>query len=437
MKRFLILVVLLVVAKLSFGCLPTVNIVASPNDTVCAGTIVTYTATIIAGGTSATYEWYVNGGVVAATGNTMSYTPAQSDSVRCVVTTSGGACSSTVSVSSNSITMVVNAVPDPGTVSGPPGVCIGASVPLYATVPGGTWGSSNAVIATINTISGIAQSLAVGATVISYTVGPDPNGCSAIATFTLNVITSSFTLSGTTSDIHCYGDSTGEIAVVTDPTGGNYIYSWSSGGSLAAATGLSVGTYSVLVTDTSSKCKLSASYTLTQPDSLHASIVVEDRVCNTGGYLDAEVTGGNAPYRFAWQGPLDTLYEKRAIPNIGGSYTLAVTDTNGCIASWVLTFRDIPCNSVFASGGFSPNGDGINDKWYVSGLNEYPKNNVYVFDKWGSMVYEKSNYQGEWDGVSKSGVHLPDGVYYYLVKLNEPSKTGGDNVFKGTVMIKR
>ncbi|MBX2907873.1 MAG: gliding motility-associated C-terminal domain-containing protein [Taibaiella sp.] len=437
MKRLAILIVLLVVAHLSFGCTPTVNIAASPNDTVCSGRSVTYTATMVGGGASVAYQWYVNGSTVAATGNTMTYVPGHSDSVRCLITTSGGACTTTASVSSNTVNMVVYPSPSVPVVTGPPGVCIGASVPLSASPSGGTWASSNPTVATINTISGDAQSLAIGTSVITYTMGPDVNGCSSYDTFTLNVITSSFTLSGAATDGLCYGDSSGTITVAVDPAGTNYSYTWSYGGSLAAATGLQVGTYSVLVTDTFSKCKLSRSFIIGQPDSLHAVISGENRVCHVGGFLEAEVSGGVAPYRYAWFGPRDTLDGKHIIPVDGGTYTLSVTDTNGCKGEWSAVFMDIPCNSVFILAGFSPNGDGINDKWYVSGLTEYPKNTVQVFDRWGDLVYEKTNYQGEWDGVSKGGAHLPDGTYYYLVKLNEPSKTGGDNVFKGAVLIRR
>lgn len=437
MKRLFSLILLLAIAHLSFGCLPTVTIAASPNDTVCSGTSVTYAATMVDGGTSTTYQWYVNGSTVAATGSTMTYAPADVDSIRCVVTTSGGVCSTSVTVSSNSIFMVVHPLPAVGTITGPSSVCVGASVPLAATVPGGTWSSSNASVATINTSSGESQSLAVGSALISYTIGPDINGCSARTTFTLNVITSSFSLTGTAANLSCYNDSSGSVTLVLDPAATRYSYIWSHGASLATATGLSTGTYSVLVTDTVTRCKRSASFTVEQPDSLHAVITKESRVCYVGGFLEAEITGGTSPYHYTWKGQLDTLNGKRVTPGWGGTFTLVVTDTNGCTLTRLEDYVNIPCNNVIVSQGFSPNGDGINDKWFVFGLTEYPKSTVQVFDRWGDMVFEKTNYQSDWDGLSTGGAHLPDGTYYYLVKLNEPSKTGGDNVFKGAVLIRR
>jgi len=437
MKRLVFIIFLLAIAHLSFGCSPTVTIAASPNDTICSGISVTYTATVVDGGASTSYLWYVNGSTVAATGSTMTYAPASLDSIRCVVTTSGGVCSTAVSVSSNSIFMVVHPLPTVGAVTGPSAVCVGASVPIVPSVPGGTWSSNNATVATINTVSGEAQSLAVGSALISYTIGPDVNGCSARTTFTLNVITSSFTLTGTAGNLGCYDDSSGSVILVVDSPTTGYTYTWSHGASLATATGLSTGTYSVLVTDTASRCKRSASFTLTQPDSLYAVISHEERICNAGGFLKAEVSGGTPGYQYVWRSVQDTVSGAQVTPRFSGVYTLTVTDTNGCTGRWAQIFFDIPCNSVDAMGGFSPNGDGFNDRWLVFGLAEYPKNTVQVFDKWGDMVFEKTNYQSDWDGVSTGGAHLPDGAYYYLVKLNEPSKTGGDNVFKGSVLIRR
>lgn len=437
MKRLAFIVFLLAIAHLSFGCTPTVTIAALPNDTVCAGTAVSYTATIVAGGASNTYQWYINGSPIASTGSTITYLPVDLDSVRCVVTTGGGVCSTSVTVSSNSIFMVVRPLPGTAVLSGPSAVCIGASVPIAASIPGGTWASGNPSIATINTVSGEAQSLAVGSTLISYTVGPDPNGCSSRTTLTLNVITSSFSVTGTVKDLSCYDDSSGSITLVLDPAGAGYGYTWSHATSLATATGLSAGSYSVLVTDTSTRCKRSVSFPVAQPDSLHAVVTKESRVCYVGGFLDAEVTGGTPPYHYAWNGQLDTLNGKRVTPDWGGTFTLVVTDTNGCTLTRLEDYLNIPCNNILVSEGFSPNGDGINDKWFVFGLTEYMKSTVQVFDRWGDLVFEKTNYQSDWDGVSKGGAHLPDGTYYYLVKLNEPSKTGGDNVFKGAVLIRR
>jgi gliding motility-associated-like protein len=119
-----------------------------------------------------------------------------------------------------------------------------------------------------------------------------------------------------------------------------------------------------------------------------------------------------------------------------GTYTLAVTDQNNCKQNSSFTVDDT-CTSITVRTGVSPNGDGINDTWIIDGIQDYPKNKVQVFDKWGDMVYEKENYNNDWGGRSIKGELVPDGTYYYLVKLNAPNAPEGNEVFKGALLIKR
>ncbi|MCX6252252.1 MAG: hypothetical protein NTX61_16065, partial [Bacteroidetes bacterium] len=86
-----------------------VNISISASDnTICAGTQVTYSATPTNGGSTPAYQWQVNGGGVFPNAATMSYTPANGDVVTCVLTSSSTTCVSNNPATSNSITMTVN-----------------------------------------------------------------------------------------------------------------------------------------------------------------------------------------------------------------------------------------------------------------------------------------------------------------------------------------
>ena len=75
--------------------------------------------------------------------------------------------------------------------------------------------------------------------------------------------------------------------------------------------------------------------------------------------------------------------------------------------------------------GFSPNSDGINDTWVVENIQQFPKNNVKVYNRWGSKVFEATNYSNNWDGVSTKGGsgELPAGAYMYIIELNEAGMT--------------
>ena len=74
----------------------------------------------------------------------------------------------------------------------------------------------------------------------------------------------------------------------------------------------------------------------------------------------------------------------------------------------------------------TPNGDGINDFLEIPELLEYPDNSIQIFDRRGLKVFEMENYTNEFTGVSNvdgmvldRDLGLPEGVYFYLVSLNE------------------
>ncbi len=86
--------------------------------------------------------------------------------------------------------------------------------------------------------------------------------------------------------------------------------------------------------------------------------------------------------------------------------------------------------NVFVPSSFSPNGDGINDKFFIKGIENYPDNNFYVFSRWGSKVYETKNYSNNsaWNGYySKNGAitenKLPCGTYFYKLVVKEKNST--------------
>ena len=75
---------------------------------------------------------------------------------------------------------------------------------------------------------------------------------------------------------------------------------------------------------------------------------------------------------------------------------------------------------VFYPGGFSPNGDGVNDFLVISGA-EALRVGLTVFNRWGNKVFEDLNYKNTWDGSANKGIvigeGLPDGTYWYIVDL--------------------
>ncbi|WP_184546970.1 FG-GAP-like repeat-containing protein [Mucilaginibacter sp. FT3.2] len=65
---------------------------------------------------------------------------------------------------------------------------------------------------------------------------------------------------------------------------------------------------------------------------------------------------------------------------------------------------------------FTPNGDGVNDTWFISGIASYPNSFLTVFNRYGSPVYQAKNYNNAWRGVF-NGRPLPSATYYYVIDL--------------------
>lgn len=70
-------------------------------------------------------------------------------------------------------------------------------------------------------------------------------------------------------------------------------------------------------------------------------------------------------------------------------------------------------------GGFSPNGDGVNDYFEILNLDSYPQNSLQVLNRWGDLVYTASPYNNQWDGTANTGIRLgsgkvTDGTYFYV-----------------------
>ena len=82
-----------------------------------------------------------------------------------------------------------------------------------------------------------------------------------------------------------------------------------------------------------------------------------------------------------------------------------------------------------SSNSFTPNGDGINDQWILSGLESDKTAIVQIYNRYGRMVFRSSGYSSPWDGHYQ-GAKLPQGTYYYKISLRS-----GKQVVSGVVSI--
>lgn len=157
----------------------------------------------------------------------------------------------------------------------------------------------------------------------------DNAGCSALATILVQKQTLQVTAQVTQP--LCADGTTG--SVVLSPVNGQapYTYEWSNGDTDNQLTEVSIGTYTVTVTDASG-CGVTLSYTLTAPSAISATAIVENTNCgNDGSYtIDLTVAGGRFPYQYEWSDG-QTIEDPVALSS--GSYVVQITDANGCTVS--------------------------------------------------------------------------------------------------------
>ncbi len=306
---------------------PVTATISATTDVSCNG-LSDGSATVTAGGGTPgyTYNWTPSGGTNATASNLSAntYTVTVTDANGCTVTTSVTITQPPVLTATTSFTQATcNLANGTATVNS-----VGGTNPYtYLWSPGGN-----------------TNSTATGLLAGNYTVVvTDNHGCTTTATVTVtqpSVVAA--TMTGSTG-VSCFGGADGTATV--SAAGGSlpYTYLWNPGGNTnATATGLSAGNYTVTVTDNNG-CISTATVTITQPTLLTATISASTNVlCNGGNNGSATVTagGGTPGYTYLWAPPGGTNATQGGLT--AGTYTVTITDANGCTASTTVTITEPP-----------------------------------------------------------------------------------------------
>ncbi|MGK7389271.1 MAG: T9SS type A sorting domain-containing protein [Candidatus Cyclobacteriaceae bacterium M2_1C_046] len=131
----------------------------------------------------------------------------------------------------------------------------------------------------------------------------------------------------------CYGDANGAInlTVADDVT-----ISWSNGESGSSITNLSEGLYTASLTN-SAGCEATYSYYIDAPDSLSFTYTVTNSTCDSSAYsVSVAVSGGTAPYTITWEDGTEGTTKENLTE---GSYTINITDAQGCTTSGTVTVK--------------------------------------------------------------------------------------------------
>lgn len=172
-------------------------------------------------------------------------------------------------------------------------------------------------------------------------------------------------------------------------------------------------------------------------DSLVTYEVINES-CNgaaNGSIFINNVLGCPGPYSLIVKSFPDTSNTFASDALAQGKYIVRITGSNGCFITKIIDVgleSTEDCKLKFYSG-ITPNGDGNNDVWYVDNIEQFPINEIKIYNRWGNVVWEGSGYNNDdvvWSGQNNAGNDLPDGTYFYIADVD-------GEVYKGWVEITR
>ena len=258
-----------------------------------------------------TYSWNVGATTQDLTGLAAgTYTVTITDALGCTGTVSATVVQPTLLTANTTVSPVSCNGGSNGVIDLTPGGGISPYTYMWST------GSTN------QDLSGLSAGI--------YTVTvTDQNGCTRVASGT--VLQPGAPLSGSTfvTDVSCNGGSNGTVDLT--PAGGTtpYTYNWGGGITTQDRTGLSIGTYTVTITDFNG-CTAITSATINQPaTSVSGSTTGTNVSCfgGTNGAIDLTPAGGTPGYTYNWGGGI-TTQDRTGLT--AGTYTVTITDANGC-----------------------------------------------------------------------------------------------------------
>lgn len=415
-----------------------VMVSVSPGDTICPNAPFQVTANGSGGTGTFTYNWLPN------LGNANSYTVFASAPTTWTVSAvdANGCTSSPLTISAD----VYQFSPANLLVSSTPSICAGASATITTNVTGNTgpltWNWSN-------NLNGAGPHIVYPMTTTTYNVNVS-NICGVVvpAATTINVnpipvvtIPSQFA-SGCDEVVLNFSDTstanTGsfyawDFGDNSTGTGANTSHNYTMGGiytvsvtvmSPFGCTGSNIGQVSLIIYDSPV-----ADFSVSQEQtSIIEPMILFSNQCsgNTIGWEwdfgdNSTSTSSSPTHTYAQVGN----YNVRLI----------ATSNGGCMDTSYVPVEVIPEFTVFIPNAFTPDGDGLNDVFYVYG-EEITEINLKIFDRWGNLIFESDNKNQGWDGRANGGQEIAQqDVYVYKAFIKDFN--GKLHEFMGDVSLMR
>ena len=432
----------LVVQETNYGChgpmtpnSVSLQVLAPPNAAilgplqVCMGDTIYYHVNF---NPNIYYEWTTSGGISDTSNNEM-YIVFDTPGVYTIDLLCLNQCGQAIGHKN----VLVSAHPDPTFSTTPTNICAGDSIIVNYT------GSSTSPL-TYSWNFGGGTAVPGGNNpgphnVTWTTVGPhsivldiSKYSCHTLDTNYINVIESPIPLFSFNNV--CLGSPT----LFADSSLGNpnsWIWNFGNGSALSTQTNPSyiypdTGSYSVQLFVTNGTCSDSLSQTVSVYQIPSSVFTTTDPICY--GETATITYTGNAPYNadYTWNFPGSLIVSGTGPgpysvtwPDSGTYYVNLSVLQNLCLSTTTndsITINNCDLPDITVPNIITPNGDGKNEVFFITDLDSYPQSHLVIYNRWGKLIYENSNYLNDWNGGGCS-----DGVYYYVLTLkNGTSKHG-------------
>jgi gliding motility-associated-like protein len=326
-----------------------ISIIAS-DTSVCTGSVITFTAKPVNGGTTPAYKWKINN-VDVPNGSNATYSSSalkDGDVISCSMISNANLCPSNLTAASNAITIHI--------------------IPLK--------------VSTI-TINADDTSICTG-TSVSFRSSVSNEGTNPVYDWKIN------------------GQSVGtnKSVFITNQLRDGDMLSCSLTSNVACLQNQTISSnYIKIRVDEVPVTRMRPDTVIFLGSSIRLNTIITNRVDT---------------FRWSPAATLDnyTIVSPLATPIATTTYKLIATTIGGCKAAGQVTISTI--TQVVVSNAFSPNGDGINDTWNIPGLSAYSDCKVEVYNRYGQLVFASRGYTNRWDGTSNGKPLPVGTYYYII-----------------------
>ncbi|MEL7220474.1 MAG: gliding motility-associated C-terminal domain-containing protein, partial [Bacteroidota bacterium] len=120
------------------------------------------------------------------------------------------------------------------------------------------------------------------------------------------------------------------------------------------------------------------------------------------------------------------------------TYEICSTECPDLCSTALVSITIAPRDDSFVPNTITPNDDGANDQLVFDVLlfnsaEEFPDNELIIFNRWGDIIYEAKPYNNDWNGLSGDGTPVPEATYYYILRLD----IGRGEIIRGDITVIR